>query len=133
MFKANKWYICLIFFVFFSILFNFSVTSDEHNFEKNLLHVKLYSVVILINVNLLCSNVIRFQQYNSVSTSISFLDIDLHNMCPLVVCSDNSFRCISFVSSEIRHHSGVKLRHSTEIRNSQFLNYSLLVCLKFIT
>ncbi|KAL3999054.1 hypothetical protein ACH3XW_17590 [Acanthocheilonema viteae] len=59
------------------------------------------------------------QQCNSISTSVSFLDMDLHGICPLLVCSDNLFRCISFVSSEVRHHSDLPLL--LEVDSSQML------------
>ncbi|VDO57330.1 unnamed protein product, partial [Onchocerca flexuosa] len=59
------------------------------------------------------------QQCNSIDTSVSFLDIDLYGMYPLVVCSDNSFRCIPFVSSEVRRHSDLPVL--LEIDSSQLL------------
>uniref|UniRef100_A0A915PSD2 Ribosome control protein 1 domain-containing protein n=1 Tax=Setaria digitata TaxID=48799 RepID=A0A915PSD2_9BILA len=59
------------------------------------------------------------QQYSSISTSVSFLDIDLHGTCLLAVCSDNSFRCIPLVPSEIRHHSDLPLLLETD--SSQLL------------
>uniref|UniRef100_A0A1I8F043 Uncharacterized protein n=1 Tax=Wuchereria bancrofti TaxID=6293 RepID=A0A1I8F043_WUCBA len=59
------------------------------------------------------------QQCNSIGTSVSFLDIDLYGICPLVVCSDNSFRCLSVVPSEIRHHSDLPML--LEIDSSQLL------------
>uniref|UniRef100_A0A8R1XWG8 Uncharacterized protein n=2 Tax=Onchocerca TaxID=6281 RepID=A0A8R1XWG8_ONCVO len=59
------------------------------------------------------------QQFNSIDTSVSFLDIDLYGIYPLVVCSDNSFRCISLVSSEVRRHSDLPLL--LEIDSSQLL------------
>ncbi|VDN01132.1 unnamed protein product [Thelazia callipaeda] len=59
------------------------------------------------------------QQYSNNCTSLSFLDIDLCGLCPLIVSSDNSFRHLSLISSEVRRSSESPLL--LEVSSSQLL------------
>ncbi|KAM3720262.1 WD repeat-containing protein [Dirofilaria immitis] len=88
----------------------FSRIPDDHTLA--VLH--RHTVVLWDSEQLLV-----LQQCNTIDMSISFLDIDLHGTCPLVVCSDNSLRCLPLVTSEVRRHSELPLL--LEVDSSQLL------------